>query len=118
MNMSWVTIHISDLERSLYFYTEILGLEVVNRFTPNEEMEIAFLGKEGTQVELIAHREQVNNRFNEHFSIGFMLESSLEQFLSKHPELEYEGPIQPNPGIRFIYIKDPAGVKIQLVERL
>ena len=27
-----------------------------------------------------------------------------------------KGPIQPNPNIKFIYIKDPNGMNIQLVE--
>ncbi len=30
--------------------------------------------------------------------------------------IKYEGPIQPNPKIKFIFMKDPNGLNIQLVE--
>ncbi len=32
--------------------------------------------------------------------------------------LELKGPIQPNPNVRFIYVKDPNGVSIQFVENI
>jgi lactoylglutathione lyase len=119
MKISWITIHIKDMERSLQFYTEIIGMEMVSRLAPNDQMEIAFLGKDGTQIELIAHRDLERVQFPEQLSIGFMLDGmSIDEFRKQHSTIGVEGPFQPNEHLRFIYIKDPAGVKIQLVETL
>jgi lactoylglutathione lyase len=119
MHITWITIHIRDMERSLQFYTGILGLELVRRFKPQEHMEIAFLGKNGTQIELIADQGIERAEFPEQLSIGFMLDGmSIDEFRQKHGINSYEGPFQPNEHIRFIYIKDPVGVKIQLIETL
>jgi hypothetical protein len=43
---------------------------------------------------------------------------SIDEFRKQHSTIGVEGPFQPNEHLRFIYIKDPAGVKIQLVETL
>jgi len=52
-----VGIIVKDLEASIRFYTEVVGLEVKSRFThPNGVLELAFLGFGGsdeTEIELI-----------------------------------------------------------------
>ena len=53
MKASWITIYVKDMEESLKFYTEIIGLEIAHRSSPQEGMDIAFLNAGGIQVELI-----------------------------------------------------------------
>ena len=120
MKFCWSTLRVSDMEKSLQFYTEVIGLAVVNRFTAGPGLEIAFLGQGETQVELICDGSGRTVSIGEDISWGFEV-SSLEESLAllslKGIPIE-AGPIQPNPGIRFLYIRDPDGMKIQLVEHL
>jgi len=53
MKFCWTTIHVKDMDKSLAFYQEIVGLPLVRRAQASPEMELAFLGSGETQVELI-----------------------------------------------------------------
>ncbi len=44
MKFCWVTINVKDMEKSLHFYQEIIGLNINRRMKPNSDMEIIFLG--------------------------------------------------------------------------
>ncbi len=120
MKFIWTTINVKDLEQSLAFYTEVIGLEVNRRFTPMEGNEIAFLGKEETQVELIANTKNPDPVYGRDISLGFEVES-LEETMAM---LEAKGiaiaagPFQPAPYIRFLYVVDPNGLRVQLVENI
>ena len=120
MKYCWTTINVSSIEKSLLFYRDIIGLEVKKQFKPNEEMEIAFLGNGETQVELICNKNNKDILYGKDISLGFITESinRLTDFLkSKNIDL-HSGPFQPNPQIKFIYIQDPDGLKIQFVENI
>jgi len=41
MELCWITLHVSDMERSLTFYNGVLGLPVTRRFSPAPGTEIA-----------------------------------------------------------------------------
>lgn len=121
MRYCWTTINVKDLETSLGFYRDLLGLPVMRRFAAGEGREIAFLGEGETQVELIAGNPGGPPSFGEDISLGFVVPETLEKFqelLSARGIAVEAGPIQPNPQIRFMYIRDPDGLKIQLVENL
>lgn len=116
----WVTINVKDMEDSLRFYQEIVGLKVNRRFKPMPTTEISFLGSEGTntEVELIKNDKIVNLQHGKDISMGFIvksLEETIAKLNSKKVE-NIEGPFQPGPNVKFIYITDPNGVKIQFVE--
>ena len=58
MKFSYVTIRVSDLRKSLEFYTEILGFTEKRRIKPEPGKEIVFLsGREGAGIELISGEE-------------------------------------------------------------
>lgn len=122
MRFCWSTIGVNDLEESLQFYQEIIGLTLNRRFKTVEDMEIAFLGAgEGeTEVELIynAANNQVN--FGPDISLGFEVDSIDEKLASLQEKgvTIHSGPFQPNPNIKFLFITDPNGLKIQFVENL
>ncbi|MCK8817580.1 VOC family protein [Natroniella sulfidigena] len=118
MKFNWCTITVGDMEESLEFYQKIVGLEVSQEFTIEEEIEIAFLGSGETKVELIfdPNKEAADNP--EGISLGFEVESFDEQLdFVKEEGLEVVGPFQPVPNIRFFFVKDPNGVSIQFVEQ-
>ena len=57
MTFTWTTIHVRDLDQSLAFYYDLLGLPIQERFGPPGH-EIAMLGpEEGTRLELIGGGE-------------------------------------------------------------
>ena len=113
----WVTYYVKDLDKSIKFYEKILGLEVDRKIKPSEEMKIAFLGKGETKVELIESSEVKTPDLGESISLGFEVDS-IEKFIDKNNINDFEGPIKPNPHLKFIYIKDPNGLKVQIIENL
>jgi len=119
MNLCWVTIRVSDLDESLRFYRDLLGLEVARRLDPAPGTEIVFLGPPGgTEVELIRTGDGAP-RYGEDFSIGFevgSLAGALER-LRAGGVTECSGPFQPTPALRFVFVRDPDGLRVQLVER-
>jgi lactoylglutathione lyase len=120
MKFCWTTIKVRDIKKSLSFYQEVIGLKLNKSIKPNEEMEIAFLGDGDTQVELIYYKNNSEINFGKDISLGFEVESTdkFTEFLNTRGIKIHSGPFQPNPSIRFIYIQDPDGLMIQLVENI
>ena len=116
MKFCWCTISVKDMQESLVFYQEIVGLKLNKRYTAGSGIELAFLGEGETQVELIC-RQNAQAQIGNAISLGFEVKSAEEMMsLVKEKGLETEGPFAPNPHIVFFYVKDPNGVKIQFVE--
>lgn len=106
------TLHVTDYDRSLKFYTEEIGLPVVSEFTNPRGVRIAMLG-EGTHLELVGDgRESVDYSA---ISIGFIVEGAGEKAAAL--DEKYIGPISPNPRTTFYFIRDPDGFTVQLVEK-
>ena len=121
MEFCWVTINVKNMAESLSFYQEIVGLKVNRKMNPVPEIEIAFLGTETseTEIELIKNKNTASAHCDG-VSLGFTVESldKTIDMLKKKKIEELEGPFQPTPKIRFLYIKDPNGIKIQFVENI
>ncbi len=117
MKFCWSTLNVRDLDESIAFYTEIIGLEVVRRFEAGDK-EIAFLGKGETQVELIKEKSIDNINVGTDISWGFETENLDEtiELLKVKGVKVLTDIIQPNPFIRFIMCNDPNGMKIQIAE--
>lgn len=117
MQYCWTTIMVTDLKKSIAFYRDIVGLPVNRQFSAGPGGEIAFLGDGETQVELIERMGPASTIGNA-ISLGFAVES-LDQmltFIANH-DIEVEsGPFQPNDHIKFFYVLDPDGVRIQFSE--
>jgi lactoylglutathione lyase len=119
MNFCWVTLQVKDMEESIKFYSEIIGLTVSERFLMGQDTEIAMLGeKEGTKVELICSKN--NPMHNGGISIGFETESLEEAMkLVRNNNIPIKrGPISPTPALRFFFLEDPNGVEVQIVEHV
>lgn len=107
------------MEESLGFYQEIVGLSLNKRYQAGPAVEIAFLGEGDTQVELICVQGEKAVGC-EGVSLGFIVPSLDEKmrFIEEKGLPVDSGPFQPNPHIRFLFVRDPNGVKIQFVENI
>jgi lactoylglutathione lyase len=107
------------MEESLKFYHEIIGLEILERFTMGEEREIVMLGEaHGTKVELIYNRNKNVSVQSNDVSIGFevkSLDEAMELVKNKNICIK-RGPISPIPSIKFFFIDDPNGIEVQIVQ--
>ncbi|MGI6175526.1 MAG: VOC family protein [Christensenellales bacterium] len=118
MKFCWSTLMVRDLDESLKFYQEIVGLRLVNRFAAGSGVEIAFLGEGETKIELLCNDAHTDIQIGEDISWGFEVDSLDEcmAFVKEKGIHIQSGPFQPNPHTRFFYVKDPNGLKIQFVE--
>jgi len=117
MKFLWTTIDVLDLDESVRFYEEIVGLSVSRRVTGGPS-QIAFMGEGETKVELITHEGAVPGAVGSGISIGFAVADLDEKiaFLQEKGVAITEGPFAPNPSVRFCYVRDPNGVRVQFVE--
>lgn len=90
------------------------------RFNAGPGVEIAFLGDGETKIELVCNETLKEVNFGQNISLGFEVDSVDEMInLVKEKGIGIEsGPFNPNPYIKFFYILDPNGLKIQLVESI
>lgn len=119
MKLLWNTIHVNNLEKSIEFYKNILKLELTRQFNAGP-LEIAFLNAGDVEIELIENKSENNISHSENISMGFKVDSvnaMIEEIKSKGINI-HSGPFEPNPHIKFFFIKDPNGVLIQLVEEI
>lgn len=117
MKFCWVTINVNNVEESIKFYKDLIGLEILDRFTPYEGVEIVMLGEEnGTMVELISN--QTTKLKTKGISIGFKvdsLEKSIETMKNNGVKILTE-PVSPSPNLEFYFVEDPNGLEIQLIK--
>lgn len=117
MSYALTTLQVQDLEKSLEFYTGTLGLPLICRFEGKGGVPIAMVGEEkGAHLELIGTGRPAPEQPGNGISIGFYVEDA--QALIEELKVRAEGPISPNPALRFFFIQDPDGYRIQLLERL
>ncbi len=120
MKFLWTTVHVKNLEESIAFYTQVIGLQVVNRFKAGKGVEIAFMGNgvDGeTLVELLEDENHDNVTFGGGVSIGFAIKS-VEDMMKTLEEKNikiYSGPFE-TPDATFFFIKDPSGFNVQLFQ--
>ena len=120
MKFCWSTLNVKNLEVSLNFYQDIVGLNIVNRFNAGPGKEIAFLGDGEAKIELICTESLSEVSYGEHISLGFEVNSVDETMaIVKEKGIDiHSGPFQPNPHTKFFYVLDPNGLKIQFVENI
>lgn len=118
MEFCWVTLPVKDLEESLAFYQGILGLPIDSRFN-GDGIDMAMLGeKDRPKIELISLPHEKDKVHSSDISIGFAVESldRTMEFLEEKGIVIVSGPVSPAPHISFLFIHDPDGYTVQLVE--
>ena len=118
MELNWVTFKVSDLDKSLFFYNQLLNLDISAKFG-SEEHQIVMLGKaDAPKVELIFELDTKIGNPGNGVSIGLEADN-LDDLINVLKAHGYQpaGPISPNPLIRFFIVQDPDGYTVQLVEQ-
>lgn len=119
MKYLWTTMHVKDMDASVKFYQDVVGLEQEWRRPAGTGVEITFLKSQdtNTKVELICEENFAGQAENVALSLGF----AVKNLEGKREVLEAAGYhpspiISPNPMTKFFFIKDPDGIGIQFVE--
>jgi len=118
MKFCWTTIQVSDLEKSIEFYSQVLGIGPVNRMGVHGH-SIAMLGADGeVKLELICEEKPLPESVGTGVSMGFA-PANLDDMISQltNAGIPVVGPIAPSPHVRFYFAKDPDGYTVQLVEQ-
>jgi len=123
------SIRTSDMERSIDFYTRIMGLKLLSRREiPKNNAEIVFLqdpeGK-GSRLELTIFRNQkrfvqaeYEDRLFDHLGFEVKNMDHIISLLRKEKITITDEPFKLGPtGPLIAFIEDPDGVLIELIER-
>jgi lactoylglutathione lyase len=113
---------VNDLERTVKFYRDLLGLEEVRRHKSPRGSELVFLRPPGSQEEIeITHFPaggpvQVQPDLTH---LAFEVESlaEFERHLAQHGLKFSDGPTTTSTGSTFAFIDAPEGYEIELIEK-
>ena len=118
MKFCHVTLTVKNLDASLEFYQNIVGLPINRRF-PSGEGELVFLGSEVTQVELVSRGTEFYEEgkpLGNGISIGFETDSTENmKALLKDKGYEAFGEFK-SPRVSFFFVKDPDGYNVQFIQ--
>ena len=120
MKFSFVTIYVQDMDKSLEFYHNALGLGIVERRFVDSGGEMAMVGEEGQPtIELLFDPVYAQNSYTG-FSIGIEVESLDEAVahLESYGCFVVRGPYSPTPDVRFSFVRDPNDIAVELIERI
>ena len=113
---------LNDLERSVKFYKEVLGLEEVRRHKSPRGSELVFLkapeSEETIEICFFPNSGKVEVQ-PDLTHLAFQVDS-LEEFgkhLAKHGIKYSDGPIMKDNGGGFAFIDAPEGYEIELIQR-
>lgn len=115
MKLSYITIMVRDIEKSITFYEELVGLQIVRRFNPGPG-EIAFLANaEGeTMLELIEFKNAEKVAVKG-MVMSYQVEDELEKVREKAIDLGYNPTeiINLNPKPMHFRVTDPDGIMVE-----
>jgi len=115
-------MRVSDMEQTIAFYTEILGLEVLERKTSPRGSHLAFLQVPNSDelIELTSFPPSGPVKVQEDLvHLAFQVESldaTIASLTAKGVKIT-DGPTQTASGSRFLFIDAPDGYEIELIER-
>ncbi len=127
MRLEHVSVRTSDMDRSIAFYTELLGMTFVrSKQIPQWDAAIAFLESDnGNLLELMWYRDQKQFEVPEHENavfdhISFAVEDvdAVIQACRRREVTIVDEPFRLTPeGSKLAFIEDPDGTRIELIER-
>ena len=118
MKFIQVTIRTAAFEEEIRFYEEIAGLTIVRDARPGRQMVFLADAPGDTNVEILETADAIDTA-SPYLSIGFQVadaEAMRADLLARG--LEATEMIQPSTTAKFFYVKDPAGVQVQFLQRL
>ncbi|MGA1792766.1 MAG: VOC family protein [Thermoplasmatota archaeon] len=126
MTFTHVSVRSSDMERSIAFYKDLLGMELIRRRPiPQNRAEIAFLKDSGGEfsLELTHYEDQMSFDQAEYMKrtfdhLAFVVED-LRSLVEKVRGAGYnvtDEPFELSPGHWLAFIEDPDGTLIELIQ--
>jgi lactoylglutathione lyase len=115
-------MRVSDIDKTIRFYTEVLGLEVVERKTSPRGSHLAFLKVPNSEelIELASFPPSGPVKVQEDLvHLAFQVENldkAIAELKAKGVAIT-DGPTNSSSGSRFIFIDAPDGYEIELIER-
>jgi lactoylglutathione lyase len=115
-------MRVSDMEQTINFYTNVLGLEVLERKVSPRGSQLAFLKVPNSEelIELTSFPPSGPVTVQEDLvHLAFQVESlddTIEELGAKQVRIT-DGPTTTSSGSRFIFIDAPDGYEVELIER-
>jgi lactoylglutathione lyase len=115
-------MRVSDMDQTINFYTEVLGLEVLERKVSPRGSHLAFLKVPNSEelIELCSFPSSGPVKVQEDLiHLAFQVENlddTIEQLGAKEIRVT-DGPTTTSSGSRFIFIDAPDGYEVELIER-
>jgi len=118
-----VSIRCRDLETSIDFFQRMFRAKVMLRREPGESRKIVYLRIGDSMLELMhmgPASEPVDPR--EHYGVHH-IGIKVDDFESVYQDLQAKGadfigePLEPTPGIRLAFLREPNGAVIELAQR-
>lgn len=123
MKIKYTTIAVADMDESIKFYTEIMGLKIDKQFNPRPGLNITFMKGEGESIiELIEFLENPQNPAENPQKPGLIaVGMEVEDMKTTVEKLKYKGAkftLEPTqtPFEILAFIEDPNGVRIALIQ--
>jgi lactoylglutathione lyase len=115
-------MRVSDIDRTIEFYTDVLGLEVVERKVSPRGSHLAFLKVPNSDelIELCSFPASGPVKVQEDLvHLAFQVESLDDTMavLKRKGITITDGPTETSSGSRFIFIDAPDGYEVELIER-
>ena len=115
-------MRVSDMDQTVNFYTNVLGLEVLERKVSPRGSHLAFLKVPNSEelIELTSFPPSGPVTVQEDLvHLAFQVESldhTIEELGAKQIRIT-DGPTTTSSGSRFIFIDAPDGYEVELIER-
>ena len=113
---------VNDLERTVKFYRDVLGLAEVRRHKSPRGAELAFLrapgGNEESEICFLPASEPVKVQPDlTHLAFEVDDLTEFEKHLAKHGLKFSDGPTTTSSGNRIAFVDAPEGYEIELIEK-
>ena len=115
-------MRVSDMEQTIQFYADVLGLEVLERKVSPRGSHLAFLKVPNSEelIELTSFPPSGPVKVQEDLiHLAFQVDSLDDAiaWLNAKGVKVTDGPTQTSSGSRFIFIDAPDGYEVELIER-
>ena len=115
-------MRVSDIGQTINFYTDVLGLEVMERKTSPRGSHLAFLKVPNSEelIELASYPPSGPVKVQEDLvHLAFQVENldeTMRELTAKGVRIT-DGPTRSSSGSRFVFIDAPDGYEIELIEK-
>lgn len=115
-------MRVSDMDQTIQFYTDVLGLEVIERKTSPRGSHLSFLKVPNSDelIELCSFPPSGLVKVQEDLvHLAFQVEDldeTMTELAAKQIKIT-DGPTKTSSGSRFIFIDAPDGYEVELIER-